>query len=113
MSFSPSTYPLEIDGKPKLVFQTKWQGDADALCRDWVKSHWDELVSKDRYGNDLPPILKVRMARSNEKSAYDAAAESAEPFRDVKMVRLATSTEQPNEIQDGGKPDASDDPQAT
>ena len=113
MSFSPSTFTLEIDGKPTLVFQTKWQGDADELCRDWVKSHWDELVSKDRYGNDLPPILKVRMARSNEKSAYDAAAESAEPFRDVKMVRLATATEQQNEIQDGGKPDASDDPQAT
>jgi hypothetical protein len=70
-------------------------------------------VSKDRYGNDLPPILKVRMARSNEKSAYDAAAESAEPFRDVKMVRLATATDRQNEIQDGGKPDASDDPQTT
>ena len=113
MSFSPSTFTLEIDGKPTLVFQTKWQGDADELCRDWVKSHWDEFVSKDRYGNDLPPILKVRMARSNEKSAYDAAAESAEPIRDVKMVSLATATDQQNEIQDGGKPDAFDDPEAT
>jgi hypothetical protein len=113
LSFSPSTFTLEIDGKPTLVFQTKWQGDADELGRDWVKSHWDQLVSKDRYGNDLPPILKVRMARSTEKSAYDAAAESAEPFQDVKMVRLATATEQQNEIHDGGKPDASDDPQAT
>jgi len=103
LSFSPSTFTLEIDGKPTLVFQTKWQGDADELCRDWVKSHWDQLVSKDRYGNDLPPIVKVRMARSTEKSAYDAAAESAEPFRDVKMVRLATATEQQNE-QDRGKP---------
>jgi hypothetical protein len=112
LSFSPSTFTLEIDGKPMLVFQTKWQGDADELCRDWVKSHWDQLVSKDRYGNDLPPIVKVRMARSTEKSAYDAAAESAEPFRDVKMFRLATATEQQNEIQDGGKLDASDDPQA-
>jgi hypothetical protein len=53
------------------------------------------------------------MARSNEKSAYDAAAESAEPFRDVKMVSLATATDQQNEIQDGGKPDAFDDPEAT
>ena len=70
-------------------------------------------MSKDRYGNDLPPILKVRTARSNEKSAYDAAAESAEPFRDVKMVSLAAVTHQQNEIQDVGKPDASDDPQAT
>jgi hypothetical protein len=113
LSFSPSTFTLEIDGEPTLVFQTKWQGDADDLCRDWVKSHWDQLVSKDRYGNDLPPILKVRMARSNEKSAYDAAAETAEPFRDVKMVSLAAVTDQQDEIQDGGKPDASDDPQAT
>ena len=113
LSFSPSTYPLEIDGEPTLVFQTQWQGDADELCRDWVKSHWDELVSKDRYGNDLLPILKVRMARSNEKSAYDAAAESAEPFRDVKMVNLATATDQQTEIQDGGKPDAFDDPETT
>ncbi|WP_156898824.1 hypothetical protein [Bradyrhizobium erythrophlei] len=113
MSFSPSTFTLEINGKPMLVFQTKWQVDADELCRDWVKSHWAQLVSKDRYGNDVPPILKIRMARSTEKSAYDAAAESAEPFRDVKVVGLAAATEQPNETHDGGKPDASDDPQAS
>jgi len=36
LSFSPSTFTLEIDGKPTLVFQTKWQGDADELCRHWV-----------------------------------------------------------------------------
>jgi hypothetical protein len=59
LSFSPSTFTLEINGEPTLVFQTKWQRDADELCRDWVKSHWDELVSRDRYGNDLPSILKV------------------------------------------------------
>jgi hypothetical protein len=110
LSFSPSTFTLEIDGKPTLVFQTKWQGDADELCRDWVQSHRDEIVSKDRHGNELPPVLRVRMARSTEKLAFDAAAESAEPFRDVKVVRLATASEQQNEIQGGGNPSATDDP---
>ena len=31
LSFSPPTFTLEIDGKPTLVFQTKWQGDADRI----------------------------------------------------------------------------------
>jgi hypothetical protein len=114
LSFSFSTFTLEIDGKPTLIFQAKWQAEADELSREWVQAHRDQLVTKDRYGNDFPPILKVRIAKSAEKAAYDVGAENAGVYRDVKVVKLVDAVEHQNETHAVAvEPIAFDDPQAT
>lgn len=73
-SYSLSKFTLDIDGKPTLVLQAKWQVVADELCRDWVKSHWDQLVSKGPRGAVVRPSVRIRLARSAEKTAYQACA---------------------------------------
>lgn len=93
LRYSLSTFTLDIDGKPKLVFRTKWHADADELCRHWVQSHQDEVISKGPYGTDLPPMVRVRMARLAEKDTYDAGAESAELYLEVRIVRLTDASE--------------------
>jgi hypothetical protein len=101
VSFSLSTFTLDIDGKPMLVLRAKWQADADEICRAWVQAHWDELTSEGPYGAELPPAIKLRMARAAEKAAYETNAHSALLFHDVSIVML---TERSDEPQDSGEP---------
>ncbi len=93
MSFSQSTFTLDIDGKPTLVLRTKWRVNAEDYCRDWVQAHRDELTTKGPYGSDLPlisrPAITLRMARAVEKAAYEASAHSAQLFDDVSVFILA------------------------
>jgi hypothetical protein len=77
VSFSLSTFTLDIDGKPTLVLRAKWQADADEICRAWVQAHWDELTREGPYGTELPPAVRLRMARATEKAAYETNAHSA------------------------------------
>ena len=103
MSFSLSTFTLDIDGKPRLVLRAKWQADADEICRAWVQSHWDELTREGPYGAELPPAIRLRMARAAEKAAYDTNAHSALLFHNVSIVMLA-GAERLDEPQDSGEP---------
>jgi hypothetical protein len=121
VSFSLSTFTLDIDGKPTLVLRAKWQAHADEYCRAWIQAHWNELTKKGPYGADLPPAIRVRMARADEKAAYEAHEHSAQIFHDVSVVML-TDAERPDGPQDsGGEPMndpeqkklGNDDPQAT
>ncbi len=70
MSFSLSTFTLDIDGKPTLVLRTKWRANAEDYCRAWVEAHRDELTTKGPYGSDLPlisrPAITLRMARADQ-----------------------------------------------
>jgi hypothetical protein len=118
VSFSLSTFTLDIDGKPILVLRAKWQADADVICRAWVQAHWDELTREGPYGAELPPAIRLRMARAAEKAAYETNAHSALLFHDVCIVML-TGAERLDEPQDGGEPTndpeqrpRNDDPQA-
>jgi hypothetical protein len=92
VSFSQSTFTLDIDGKPTLVLRTKWRVNAEDYCRDWVQAHRDELATKGPYGSDLPlisrPAITLRMARAVEKAAYEASAHSAQLFDDVSVFIL-------------------------
>ena len=103
MSFSLSTFTLDIDGKPILVLRAKWQVDADEICRAWVHAHWNELTREGPYGAELPPAIRLRMARATEKAAYETNAPSALLFHDVSIVML-TDAERLEEPQDGGEP---------
>jgi hypothetical protein len=119
VSFSLSTFTLDIDGKPRLVLRAKWQADADEICRAWVQAHWDELTREGPYGAELPPAIRLRMARAAEKAAYETNAHSALLFHDVSIVML-TAAERLDEPQDSGEPTndpeqrpGNDDPQAS
>ena len=103
MSFSLSTFTLDIDGKPTLVLRAKWQAHADEYCRAWIRAHWDALTKKGSYGADLPPAIMVRLAHPAEKAAYEADADSAELFHEVSVVIL-TDAERLDEPQDSGGP---------
>ena len=118
MSFSLSTFTLDIDEKPTLVLRAKWQADADEICRAWVHAHWNELTREGPYGAELPPAIRLRMARATEKAAYETNAHSALLFYDVSIVML-TGPERLDEPQDSGEPpddpeqrSGTDDPQA-
>ena len=56
-SFSPSTFTLDIDGKPRLVLQTKRQAEVDEICRASVQARWGELSKEGPYVTELPPAI--------------------------------------------------------
>ena len=119
MTFSLSTFTLDIDGKPTLVLRAKWQADADEICRAWVQAHWDELTGEGPYRAELPPAIRLRMARATEKATYETSAHSALLFHDVSIVML-TGAKRLDEPPDGGEPTndperrpGNDDPQAS
>jgi hypothetical protein len=105
LSYSLSTFTLEIDGKPTLVLQAKWQVTADERCRDWVQSHWDQVAGKDRRGAFLRPVLKIRLARSAEKAVYEASVDSAELYQDVKVVKLVNAAAGQEEMDSADRSD--------
>jgi hypothetical protein len=89
MSFSLSTFTVEINGTPTIAFQARWHAEADDICRGWANLHWDEISSKGpRSGVALPPIIKVRLARASEKTAYNVAGNDVEFYGKVKIVKL-------------------------
>ena len=81
MTFSPSTFTIEIDAVPTVAFQAKWQADADQICSEWLRAHRDELSSLGPGGVELPPIFKLRLARAAEKAAYEAQGSNIEVLR--------------------------------
>jgi hypothetical protein len=87
-----------------LVLRAKWQADADEICRAWVQAHWGELTRDGPYGTELPPAIRLRMARAAEKAAYETKAHSALLFHDVSIVML-TGPEHLDEPPDSGRAD--------
>jgi hypothetical protein len=94
MSFSPSTFTIEINGVPTVAFQAKWQVDADQICRDWLHTHWDKLSERGPGGIELPPIFKLRLARPTEREAYEVEGAGFEFCGKVKIVNLIEVVDQ-------------------
>jgi hypothetical protein len=87
MTYSISTFAIEIDATPTAVLQAKWHSEAEEICRGWTQYHWEQLVTKGRHGGEFPPVVKVRLARPDEKAAYEQGA-SLEYYEEVKIVYL-------------------------
>lgn len=88
MSYSISTFTIEIDGTPTVVFQAKWHSEADEICRRWTQYHWEQLPRKELRGFELAPFVKVRLARADERARYGAEDASFEFYEEVKVVHL-------------------------
>ena len=92
MDFSLSTFTIEVNGMPAVVFQAKWHHDADDICKGWAEYHRDQLLTKGWYGLDYPPTIKVRVARVPERAAYADGAE-VEYYSGTKLVYLRNLAE--------------------
>jgi len=88
MSYSNSTFAIEINGTPAVIFQAKWHSEADEICQGWTRYHWEQLPRTELRGYELPPFVKVRLARADERARYDTEVESFEFYGEVKIVYL-------------------------
>jgi hypothetical protein len=89
--YSPSIFTLEVNGKPTFAFRAKWQAEAERLGKDWVYSHRDQISTKGSHGTELPPVIKVRIARASERAAFETDDGRAELYDGVRIVRLIES----------------------
>jgi hypothetical protein len=90
MDFAGSLFTLEINLIPILVFEAKWASEAEDTGRGWAERHREQIVTIGRHGSPLPPIIKVRIARAQERAAYqDAGQAEVETFEGVQLVYLA------------------------
>ena|ERR1700744_5601028 len=93
MTFSLSTFVVEVDATPLIAFQAKWQAEADQICRDWISAHSHELTVKGARKIDFPPLFKLRLARTSERAAYEAGGSGVELCGDVPVIRLTDDIE--------------------
>jgi hypothetical protein len=107
MSFSLSTFTVEINGTPTVAFQAKWQTEADEICRDWANLHRDEIAEEQVGGIPIQPVIKVRLASTPEKAAYyEPAASVIEFFGNVKIVKLIDVVAHPDQTGDNAQAEA-------
>jgi len=109
LSFSLSTFTVEINGTSTIVFQAKWQVEADEICRGWSSLHWDEMAVEKIGGIAIPPTIKVRLAFPFETAAYEAVGQDVEFYGEVKIVRLADITARSDEAGKGRTDNQSDE----
>jgi hypothetical protein len=91
MDFSLSTFTVEVNQTPTLVFQAKWATEAENIGFGWAERHSDQISTKGPYGTDLPAVIKVRVARPDEKAAYEAESGNVDVYAGVKIVYLVGS----------------------
>lgn len=87
MDFSLSTFTLEVNRTPTLVFQAKWAADAERIAFGWADKHSRQIATRGSHGTELPAVIKIRVARQDEKAALDQGTNS-EFYDGVKMVYL-------------------------
>ena len=88
MTFAPSIWALEIDGKPTLAFEAMKYREADEICHQ----EWLHLELGQRKINNVPLCgadshLRIRLARPAEILLYRQAAE-ANKLSDDNLVYL-------------------------
>lgn len=71
-----SVFTVEVNGIPTIAFQTKWAADAERIAFAWAAQHSHQIRTRGSHGTELPPVIKVRLARSDERIAIDQGARS-------------------------------------
>ena len=88
MDFSLSTFTVEVNQTPTLVFQAKWAAEAEDIAFGWAERHSDQISTKGPHGTDLPAIIKVRVARPDEKARYEAEGNRSKSYEGTKIDYL-------------------------
>ena len=90
MSFSYSTFAVEIDGVPMLVFQAGKHSEAEEICREWTEKNLSDLCAKYAVVYDANSSIKVRLARPAERASYqNATTTDTAASQGVRLVYLA------------------------
>ena len=88
MDFTQSTFTVEINQTPTLVFQAKRATEAEDIGFGWAQDHSQKISTKGSHGTDLPAVIKVRVARPDEKAAYEVERGDVDVYAGVKIVYL-------------------------
>ena len=88
MTFSTSIFTLEVNHRPLLVFEAKWAMEAEPFAFSWVDEHAEKLTAKGSHGTDLPPVVKIRIARQEERATYFAEGSPAGSYQGLRIVYL-------------------------
>ena len=88
MSFSRSTFIVEVNNIPTIAFQAKWAVEAEDVAFGWATLHSSQLSTKGTHGTELPSVIKIRIARLGEKAAYEAGGTNSEFYEGTKIVYL-------------------------
>ena len=88
MDFPQSTFTVEVNQTPTLVFQAKWATEAEIIGFGWAEEHSQQISTKGALGTDLPTVVKVRIARQTEKAAYEDEGRKTETYNGVRVVYL-------------------------
>jgi hypothetical protein len=70
------------------VFQAKWATEAEDIGFGWAKDHSHQISTKGPHGTDLPAVIKVRVARPDEKATYEVKGNNVDFYAGVKIVYL-------------------------
>jgi hypothetical protein len=86
---SISTFTIEVDGRPTIVFKAKKYAEAEAICED------EELRAKLRLlkSGQVPicgdnSTIVLRLAHPDEAALYGQAATASPPTDDLMLVYL-------------------------
>jgi hypothetical protein len=91
-SFDKSLLQIHVchrsGGHADCIFESKWHVDAELVCRSWTNNHSEQLLVKGRGRLQFPPIIKLRLARSDEIAAYPAESAKSEVQESTRIVYL-------------------------
>jgi hypothetical protein len=85
---SLSTFTIEIDRRPVLVLQAKWQREAEEICQEWLQTNLTALKSGGEPLFDVKSEARVRLAHPDERARYWEASETSKSPDDIKVVYL-------------------------
>jgi len=69
-------------------FQAKWAAEAEHIGFGWAQDHSHQISTRGPHGTDLPAVIKVRVARQDEKTAYETESGNVDICAGVKIVYL-------------------------
>lgn len=88
IDFVRSTFVVVVNETPTIVFQTKWASEAEDIAFGWANLHSSQLSTKGAHGTDLPSVIKVRIAKPAERTAYEAESHTWEFYEGTKIAYL-------------------------
>ncbi len=82
-------FTIEVDGKPTVTFEARQLREAAELCQEeWLRADLNTLSSNGVPLCGIGSKLRARMANEVERTAYQEAAEQADPTDDILLAYL-------------------------
>jgi hypothetical protein len=93
---SLSVFTIEVDHKPVVAFRCRKYAEAETICTDErVRKKLSAMSSGGKPLCDEPAILRVRMARPEEKAKYYEQAALQSKHTSLTMIYLVDLDGQP------------------